>query len=250
MVKQDDTIVEKEMNVTDHLAELRKRLIITAVFFVIFFVVGFIFVKDIYYFFEKNIPFRLHITGITDTLRIYITMASVIAVAGTLPILSLQIWLFIKPGLTARERKASLAYIPGIFFLFICGLTFAYLVFIHFIMPFLVSLNDGMFEEIFTVDKYFKFMFRITIPVAFLFETPIVTMFLTSLGIITPRFLRKVRKYAYLVLLIIGALITPPDVFLQLIVAVPLFLIYEISIYFSKIAYRKKIRRHQEFMKE
>src|SRR5690625_3114327 len=109
MVKQDDTIVEKEMNVTDHLAELRKRLIITAVFFVIFFVVGFIFVKDIYYFFEKNIPFRLHITGITDTLRICITMASVIAVAGTLPILSLQIWLFIKPGLTARERKASLA---------------------------------------------------------------------------------------------------------------------------------------------
>src|SRR5690625_6395470 len=90
MVKQDDTIVEKEMNVTDHLAELRKRLIITAVFFVIFFVVGFIFVKDIYYFFEKNIPFRLHITGITDTLRIYITMASVIAVAGTLPILSLD----------------------------------------------------------------------------------------------------------------------------------------------------------------
>lgn len=250
MVKKNESIVEKEMNVTDHLAELRKRLIITAIFFVVFFILGFVFVKDIYQIFENDIPFDLHITGITDTLRIYITMASIIAIIGTLPVLSFQIWSFIKPGLTPRERKASLSYIPGILFLFIGGLTFGYLVFVNFITPFLVSLNDGMFEEIFTVDKYFKFMFRITIPIAFLFETPIVAMFLTSLGIITPSFLSKIRKYAYFALLILGALITPPDVFLQLIVAIPLFLIYEISIYFSKVVYRKKIRKHQAFMKD
>lgn len=249
MVKEKETIFEKEMNVTDHLAELRKRLIVTALFFILFFILGFIFVKHIYHFFEDDIPFDLHITGITDTLKIYITMASIVAITGTLPILSFQIWSFIKPGLTPQERKASLSYIPGILFLFIGGLTFGYLVFVHFIMPFLISLNDGMFEEIFTVDKYFKFIFRITIPIAFLFETPIITMFLTSLGILTPRFLRKNRKYAYFILLILGAFITPPDVFLQLIVAIPLFLIYEISIYLSNITYRKKLRKHQAFMK-
>lgn len=249
MAIKKQPIVEKEMNVTGHLAELRNRLIFTAVFFVIFFILGFVFVKDIYYFFEKDIPFSLHITGITDTLRIYITMASIVAIIGTLPILCLQIWLFVKPGLTDKERRASLSYIPGIFFLFICGLVFGYVIFVYFIMPFLISLNDGMFEEIFTVDKYFKFMFKITLPFAFVFEAPIIAMFLTSLGIVTPTFLRKVRKYAYFILLIIGALITPPDIFLQLIVAVPLFLIYEISIYFSSITYRKKVQKHKEFMR-
>ena len=91
-------------------------------------------------------------------------------------------------------------------------------------------------------------MFRVIIPFALLFEIPIVTMFLTSLGILTPEFLRKSRKYAYLILLIVGALITPPDIFLQLIVALPLFILYEVSIYLSAIVYRRKIRRHKEYM--
>src|SRR5690625_3496349 len=105
-----------------------------------------------------------------------------------------------------------------------------------------------MFNELFTVEKYFRFLFRITIPFALIFEIPIITMFLTSLGILSPDFLRKMRKYAYFILLIVGALVTPPDVFLQLVVAFPLFLLYEISIYFSSIVHRRKEQKHKEFM--
>src|SRR5690625_207951 len=107
-----------------------------------------------------------------------------------------------------------------------------------------------MFNDLFTLEKYVRFIFRITIPFALIFEIPIIMMFLTSLGIITPDFLRKMRKYAYFILLIVGAVVTPPDVILQLAVAIPLFILYEISIYLSQIVHRKKIAKHLEYMDE
>jgi len=241
---------EKEMNIVGHLSELRNRLIVTGLFFIIFFIIGFIYIKDIYYFFESDIDFKLAVTGLGDIIWVYFTIAGLIAIVGTLPILCLQLWLFIKPGLTKQERRVSLMYIPAVFLLFILGLVFGYFMFIKLILPFLLSLNDNMFNEIFTVEKYFRFLLRMTVPFALLFEIPIITMFLTSLGILTPQFLRKVRKYAYFILLIVGALVTPPDVFLQLAVAIPLFILYEISIYLSAMVYRNKQKKHTEFMKD
>src|SRR5699024_5878792 len=102
-------------------------------------------------------------------------------------------------------------------------------------------------NELLSVDIYIKFMFKVIIPFALIFVIPIVSMFLTSLGIINAMTLRKIRKYAYLILLIVGALITPPDIFLQLIVALPLFILYEISIYLSAIVERRKERKHKKF---
>jgi len=241
---------EKEMNIVGHLSELRNRLIVTGLAFIAFFIVGFIFIKDIYLFFERDIHFQLTVTSPSDIIWIYFTIAGLVAIIATLPVLSLQLWLFIKPGLTKSERRASLSYIPAIFLLFVLGLVFGYIMFIKLILPFLLSLNDGMFNELFTVDRYFRFLFQVMIPFAILFEIPVILMFLTSLGIITPKFLRKTRKYAYFILLIVGALVTPPDVILQIAVAVPLFILYEISIYLSTIVYRKKIQKHLEYMQE
>ncbi len=237
-----------EMNVTDHLSELRRRIIWTLAAFIAFFIVGFVYYRDIYFFFVDDLPFNLHVTSPGEIIWIYFTMATIVAVVGTLPVLCLQVWLFVKPALTSKEQKVSLSYIPAIFLLFLAGLTFGYLVFIKLILPFLLSLNQGMFTEIFTVDRYFKFLFRVTIPFAVIFEIPIITMFLTSLGIVNPVFLVKVRKYAYFVLIIIGTIISPPDFVLQLVVAVPLIVLYEISILLSRVVYRNKIKKHSEFM--
>lgn len=245
-----ESLHDKEMDLTGHLSELRNRLIITGIFFILFLILGFVYVKDIYGFFEKDIDFPLNITSPGDIVWVYFTMAGLTAVIGTIPVLSLQLWLFIKPGLTSKEQRASLAYIPALFLLFVGGLIFGYIIFSQLILPFLLSLNDGMFNELFTVSNYFRFMFRVVLPFAFLFEIPIIAMFLTSLGMITPDFLRKIRKYAYFIMVIIGAIVTPPDFILQIVVAIPLFLLYEISIYLSGIVYRKKIRKHQEFMRE
>lgn len=245
-----ESVTEKEMNLVGHLSELRNRIIVTGVVFVLFFIVGFIYIKEIYGFFESDIDFQLTVTSPGDIIWIYITMAGIVGLIGTLPVLCLQLWLFIKPALSKTERRVSLSYIPAVFILFLLGLTFGYILFIKLILPFLLSLNDGMFNELFTVEKYFRFLLRITIPFALLFEIPIIMMFLTSLGIVSPKFLRKMRKYAYLVLLIVGALVTPPDIFLQMVVAIPLFILYEVSIYLSSFVEKKRLRRHQEFMDE
>lgn len=249
MIVSEQRITEDiEMNVTDHLSELRKRIIWTLVFFIAFFIVGFIYVEQIQMFFIKDLPFELNMTSPGEIIWIIFTIASLVAIVGTLPILSLQLWLFVKPALTPKERRVSLSYIPAIFLLFLGGLTFGYVVFVELILPFLLSLNDGMFNEIYTVERYFRFLFRVTIPFAVLFEIPIIVMFLTSLGIVNPVFLVKVRKYAYFVLIIIGTIISPPDFILQLVVAVPLIILYEVSIVLSRIVYRKKLKNHREFM--
>ncbi|SFD77210.1 sec-independent protein translocase protein TatC [Lentibacillus persicus] len=241
---------EKEMNVVGHLSELRNRLIVTALFFIAFFITGFIYVDVIYGFIEDDLPFKLSVTGLTDLISVYLTLAAVVAAVGALPILALQAWLFIRPGLTKPERAATLMYIPVIFILFVAGIAFGYVTFVELIIPFLLSLNDGMFNEIFTYDRYFKLLFRIVIPFALFFEMPVIVMFLTRLGIITPDFMRQTRKYAYLILVIVGALITPPDFILQLVAIIPLILLYEISIYLSNIVYRKKLKKHREFMEK
>lgn len=238
------------MNLVGHLSELRNRLIVTALFFIIAFIVAFIYVKDIFSFFERDIDFVLNITSPSDTIWIYLTIAGLAALIVTLPILCFQLWLFVKPGLTKIERKVSLSYVPAVFILFILGLAFGYVMFINLILPFLLSLNDGVFNELFTVNEYFRFMFRVILPFAVIFEVPVIAMFLTSIGIITPQFLKRTRKYAYFILLIVGALVTPPDVVLQVVVAIPLVVLYEISIYMSTIVYRKKLRKQQEIMSE
>lgn len=241
---------EKEMNYIAHLSELRNRLIVTAICFIVFFVIGFVYIKDIYWFFVSDIDLELTAISPMEIIWIYFSMAGLVALVGTIPILTYQIWAFIKPGLHPHERKATLGYIPAIFLLFIGGLVFGYFLFVELIMPFLLSLNDGMFNIMFTVDRYFKFLFRVTIPIALLFEMPIIVMFLTSLGVLTPDFMIKNRKYAYFILIVIGVLITPPDFILQLVVAVPLILIYEVSIQMAKIVYRRKMKKHREFMEE
>lgn len=248
-IEQQELNGEKEMNVVGHLSELRNRLIVTAVFFIGFFIVGFIYVKDIYQFFVNDIDLQLTAISPTEIIWIYFSMAGLVAIVGTIPILAYQVWAFIKPGLTPHERRASVAYIPGLLLLFVAGLVFGYFLTVKLIMPFLLSLNDDMFNIMFTVDRYFKFLFRVTLPFAVLFELPIITMFLTSLGILSPDFMVKNRKYAYFILVVIGVLVTPPDFVLQLVVAVPLILLYEISIHLSKFVYKRKQKKHEEFMK-
>lgn len=239
---------DKAMDVVGHLSELRNRLMVTAVVFIVFFIIGFIYRKEIYSFFEKDIHIKLNIMSPLETVWIFFSIAGLVAIVVTLPILTLQLWLFIKPGLTKKERKATLSYIPSIFILFVIGLIAGYIAFTHLIFPFLIALNEGMFNEIFTVEKYFRILFHTMIVFAFVFELPIIMMFLTSLGILTPDFLKRTRKYAYFILLLISGLITPPDIILQIVVAIPLILLYEISIQLSSFAYRKKLKRQALYL--
>ncbi|MDR6122689.1 sec-independent protein translocase protein TatC [Bacillus sp. SLBN-46] len=237
---------DKELNLVDHLEELRKRIIISALAFIVFFAFGFIYVDDIYKWFVRDLEVKLMVLGPSDIIWIYFMLATVVAVAGTIPVLALQIWLFVKPALRPVERRITLSYVPALFFLFLIGLSFGYFVIFPMVLKFLVNIGGDMFVTNFTADRYFSFIMNMTLPFGVLFELPVVVMFLTSLGIINPFVLAKIRKYAYFVLIIIAVVITPPDFMSDFVVTLPLLLLYEISINLSKFVYRKRLKKQKE----
>lgn len=238
---------DKELNLVDHLDELRKRLIISAVAFIAFFIAGFMYVEEIYSWFVRDLDVKLIVLGPSDIVWIYFMLATLIAIAGTIPIIALQIWLFVKPALKPIERKISLSYIPALFFLFIVGLAFGYFVIFPTVLNFLVELSGDMLVTNFTADKYFRFIMNMTLPFGVLFELPVVVMFLTSLGVINPYVLTKIRKYAYFVLIVISVIISPPDFMSDILVTIPLLILYEISINLSKIVYRRKLKKEKDW---
>jgi sec-independent protein translocase protein TatC len=237
---------DKELQLVDHLEELRKRIIISALAFIVFFIVGFIYCDDIYKWFVRDLNVKLLVLGPSDIMWIYFMLATVVAVAATIPVLALQIWLFVRPALRPVERRITLTYVPALFFLFIIGLAFGYFIIFPMVFKFLVNLGGDMFVTNFTADRYFSFIMNMTLPFGVLFELPVVVMFLTSLGIINPFVLSKIRKYAYFVLIIIAVVITPPDFMSDFVVTLPLLLLYEVSINLSKFVYRKRLKKLQE----
>lgn len=241
---------EKELNVIDHLDELRSRLIKIVAAFIIMFIVGFIYVEDVYQWMTSDLDVKLIVLGPSDILWVYFMIATVVAIAGTIPVLAYQIWAFIKPALKPNEVKVTLAYIPALFILFIIGLCFGYFVIFPTVMGFLIQLGGEMMVTNFTAEKYFRFIMTTTIPFGILFEMPVVLMFLTSLGIVNPYVLQKVRKYAYFLLIIIAIVISPPDFMSDFLVAVPLLFLYEISVNLSKFVYKRKLKKQKQWEAE
>ena len=225
----------------DHLQELRQRIIKTTLVFIGCFILSFIFVEDIYEWLIKDLKHQLAVLGPTDILWVFMILAGVCALAGTIPFAAYQLWKFVSPALTSEERKVSFRFIPWLFLLFIAGISFGYFILFPIVLQFLFSLSGDHFATMFTADKYFRFMLNLTLPFGLLFEMPIVVMFLTRLGILNPYRLAKARKIAYFILVIISILITPPDLISDVLVIIPLLFLYEISITLSKIVYRRQL---------
>ncbi|MBB5326327.1 sec-independent protein translocase protein TatC [Anoxybacillus tepidamans] len=241
---------DKEMSVYEHLGELRKRLIIVLVFFGVAMIASFFFVEPVILYLQKADEAKeltMNAFRLTDPIKIYMQFAFVIALILTAPVLLYQIWAFVSPGLYERERKVTLSYIPLSLFLFFCGVGFAYFVLFPFVVRFMQNLaSDLGINQVIGINEYFEFLLQLVLPFGVLFQLPVIVMFLTRLGLITPMLLSKGRRYAYLLLLIVAAVITPPDVMSQLIVMIPLSILYEISIWISKIAYRKVLLAEQQ----
>ncbi|MFD3448395.1 twin-arginine translocase subunit TatC [Microbacteriaceae bacterium 4G12] len=231
------------MSIIDHLSEVRKRIIVTLVVFLLFLIVGFVYVSDIYELLTKSLSFKLTVLGPGDVLWVYFSLAGVFAIACTLPVAVLQLWLFVRPALHPSERKATLLYIPALFLLFITGLSVGYFFVVPNIFHFLSLLGGDMFKEMYTVEKYFTFVFNLVVPFALFFDLPVIMMFLTRIGIVQPFYLQKMRRYAYFVLVIIACCISPPDFVSHISVSVPLILLYECSVFASIFVYKRKQKR-------
>lgn len=229
-----------DMDLIGHFEELRKRLIYVLGTFILFFIVSFIYVQDIYNWLVTDLDVKLAILGPSDILWVYLILSCVAAISGTIPMAAYQTWLFVRPALKETERKVTLAYIPALFLLFIIGICFGYFVIFPMVYKFLISMSEGMFMTFFTTEKYFTFLIHMTLPFGFLFELPVIIMFLTSAGVLNPYRLQKIRKYSYFVLILIAVFITPPDLLSDVLVIIPLIFLYECSVLLSKVVYRRK----------
>ncbi|AKU27195.1 twin-arginine translocase subunit TatC [Geobacillus stearothermophilus] len=240
---------KKDMELIEHLEELRKRLIITLSAFVLLLIGSLFSAPAIYRWLAEDLPVKLAVLGPSDILWIYFILAGVIALAGTIPVAAHQAWLFVRPALHEHERKITLAYIPALFLLFVLGVCFGYFIIFPFIFKFLLSLSGDAFTTLFTAEKYFRFVIHTTVPFGFLFELPVVIMFLTSLGVLNPHRLQRARKFAYFLLILAAVFITPPDLLSDVLVIIPLLFLYECSVGLSKFVYRRKHRMNDGWAK-
>lgn len=210
--------------------------------FIVFLIATFIFAQDIYLWLIRDLDGKLAILGPSDILWVYMIISGVFAIAATIPVAAYQIWRFVAPALNREEQQVTLRFIPRLFLLFIMGISFGYFVLFPIVLGFLTSLSAGQFETMFTAEKYFRFMINLTLPFGVLFEMPLVVMFLTRLGILNPMRLAKARKLSYFGLVVVSILITPPDLISDILVIVPLLILYEVSVSLSKIVYKKRLK--------
>lgn len=241
---------EKQLTIIEHIDELRKRLMVIVVFFVIALIGSFFIAKPLIQYLqytEEAKSLTLNAFNVTDPIVIYLKVIVIVAAILISPVLSYQLWSFVSPGLHETERRVTLSYIPFGFILFLGGLSFSYFILFPYIMKFTMALSQELdITQTLGINQYFNFLIQITIPFGLIFQMPILMLFLTRLGIIEPAFLVRFRKLAFFLLFIIAAVITPPDLFSHLFVTVPLFLLYELSIIISRFGYRKYLKAEQQ----
>ena len=201
-------------SIVDHLTELRNRLFVVVITFIILTVAAFAFVKDI---------------------------TELISLVLELPLILYQIWAFAAPALTKKEKiVVSLCLLAGLVF-FALGCVFCYIVAMPMMVRFLSSYStSSLVSASVSFQNYLNFVIGLVLTFGIVFEMPIIAMLLSQFGILKPAFMKKVRKYAILVIFIIAAIITPPDVVSQIMVGVPMIFLYELSILFCQLTYRKK----------
>jgi sec-independent protein translocase protein TatC len=184
---------------------------------------------------------KLVYTHPTDSFMIYVTISIVLGVVAALPVVVYQAWAFLAPALYANERKMVVPVAIGAAILFLCGVTLSYFGVMPLALQWLLNFQSESLQPMISVKEYFDFLFTMSLAFGIAFELPIVILVLTALGLVTPMFLRKYRRHAIVLCVFVGAFLTPGDlVWTTLAMAVPLYVLYELSILLSAIIYRRQ----------
>ena len=260
---------EKEMSFLDHLEELRWHIIRSLASIMVFAVAAFIFRDFIwhniilapsrvdfwtYKFFCRlgtltgsngfcidELPFIIQNRRMTDQFTMALTSSFVIGLIVAFPYAFWEIWRFVKPGLYKNEKQLSRGAVFFVTLLFLTGISFGYYmvapISINFLSNF--SLDASISNEI-DLTSYVSTVLMMVLACGIMFQLPIVVFFLTKAGVITPSFLKTYRKHSIVVILALSALLTPPDVMSQMLLSLPMFILYEVSILVSSMIKRKE----------
>ncbi|NIA29891.1 MAG: twin-arginine translocase subunit TatC [Actinobacteria bacterium] len=232
----------------DHLEELRWTILKSLIAVVIGAIGSYVFSKQIVEFLRRPGPddLRLIFLGPTEGFMIYIKVSIFAGLILALPYVFYQFWKFIVPGLLEKEKKIVPPIALFTTVCFLTGAAFAYFVIIPFGLKFLLSFQTDFLEATITIGKYLGFVVTLILIFGVVFELPVLAFFLTKIGILTPEFLKSKRRYGVVIIFIMAAVLTPPDIFTQLMLAIPLIILYEISIWVSKLVKRKEAKTEAE----
>jgi sec-independent protein translocase protein TatC len=243
--KKGKTNAQEGMNFLDHLEELRTRIIKMALSIFLCAVPCFIFWRKIFEILliyplrYANPKPHLIYTSPAEAVMLSIQIAFVCGIIISIPFIFYQIWAFVSPGLYNQEKKIVLPLVISSSISFFLGLLFAY-----FVLPLMIRVltlwGAGAIEPYFKAKEYISFLLKMSLACGIIFEMPVVSWLLTKLDLITPKFLINKLRHAIVVIFIIAAIITPPDVLSQLFLAIPLIFIYLISILVSFLSVEKK----------
>jgi sec-independent protein translocase protein TatC len=228
----------KVMSFLDHLEELRRRLIKSIASILIFSIVIYFFSEQIINYVAKPVGVT-YFTSPTEAFSVRIKISLILGLMVSVPVILYQLWLFVVPGLTKKEVKYV---IPVVFFstlFFFGGAVFCYFLVLPLGIKFLLGYQTERLLPLIKIGDYVTFIAWMVLAFGLVFQLPIVTFFLGKLGIVSAHSLRKGRKFAFLAILILAAVLTPsPDVFSQLMLAVPLYVLYEVSIIVVRVTNR------------
>lgn len=229
----------KEMGFLDHLEELRRRIIWSLVSVLVFSIAAYFFSDRIIDFLARPVA-RLYFLSPTEAFAVRIKVSIIVGIILSVPVIFYHIWQFVVPGLFEREVKAAVPAVAFSTLFFLIGGSFYFFIVLPMAIKFLMGFGTDKLEPMIKIGSYISFVAYTTLAFGAVFELPIVAYFLGKLGIITDRTLKKGRRYAVLGILILAATITPPDLFSQIMLAIPLYILYEASIVVLKMTQKKK----------
>lgn len=189
-----------------------------------------------------ELPFIIQNTDMEGQVNVLVWTCIVAGFIFSFPYILWQLWSFISPALYEKERKNAKLFVFIASILFFVGVMFGYFVVVPMSVNFFATFKvSDVVKNQFNIDSYIGMIKTSVVASGLFFELPIIIYFLTKLGLVTPMFLRKYWKYAVVIILIVAAIVTPPDVVSQCIVAIPMLIIYEASIIISKLVYKKQV---------
>jgi len=241
MANESHMATESQMTIMEHLEELRSRLMKSIIAVTITTALSFAFTEKIMRILIAPAGIKPVFLRPTEMFVTYFRVALLAGILLAMPVLVYHLVQYVWPGLQGGERKYVRIIVPGATFSFVVGVLFTYFVLLPFALRYLVSFGGDLVEAKWAIGEYISFVTSLLFWSGVVFETPLIMFFLARLGVVTPQFLSKNRKFAVIVIAVAAAVITPtPDPFNMGLVMVPLLLMYETGILLAKVAYRER----------
>lgn len=256
-------MIDLKMPLTEHLSDLRKRIVISLVSLFIGFIISFTYSEVLFRFLtiplrynisfslsspfislvEKNIKNNPSLVFLapTEAFWMHIKISMIAALILSLPVILSQLWKFLSPGLLHKEKKYVIPFVIITTTFFLIGAAYCFFLVLPFALGFLLTYKTESITPMLSVGNYIDFCLKFILAFGAIFELPIVIIFLTRMGFVTPKTLAKHRKYAIVLAFVAAAFLTPtPDAFNQTLMAVPIIILYELGVLVSRIFVKRK----------